>query len=94
MITMKLRNIKLLWIWIICLLVTGNGKKSKDKVTRIGLAMAAGMLSPWSDGLLVSQDNDLRHQSGQWSTVIVFEAPESDLRFHQLLNSLHRTASV
>ena len=56
--------------------------------------MAAGMLSPWSDGLLVSQDNDLRHQSGQWSTVIVFEAPESDLRFHQLLNSLHRTASV
>ena len=82
---------KLLWIWIICLLVTVDGKQSKGQDRMIGLAMAADMLSPMPDGLLIRQDNDLRHQYGQWSTIVVFEAPESDLRFHQLLNRLRRT---
>ncbi len=46
--------------------------------------------SPLPDGLLIRQDNDLRHQAGQWSTIVVFEAPDHDDRYRGLLNCLRR----
>ncbi len=49
------------------------------------LADEGPLYSPMPDGTLVHKHDELRHQAGQWSTIIVFEYPEMPPQINELM---------